>query len=65
MNGKIIKADIQLLRIALVDLTEGVRASYLWNYNEELEALVDIPSKQREKELEKLAKKIIKECKGR
>lgn len=65
MGGKEINIDVQLLRIALVDLTEGVRASYLWSYNEELEALVDIPSKQREKELEKLAKKIIKECKGR
>lgn len=55
--------DIKALRLDLLDLTDGVKSSYLWNYNNELEALVDLPSQERRRKLKDLARKIKKECK--
>ena len=56
-------AKIKALKLDLLDRTDGVKVYYLWNYNKELEALVELPSQERRKKLEDLARKIKEECK--
>lgn len=56
-------ANIKALKLDLLDRTDGIKVSYLWNYNKELEDIVDLPSQERRKKLEDLARKIKEECK--
>jgi hypothetical protein len=52
--------DLKLLRLDMIDRLEpyGVTSKELIPFDDELRALVDLPSKQREKQFNKLADKI-------
>lgn len=46
------------LKLDLVDLTEGVKGSFLFYYEEELKDFCELPPQKREAELRKLANRI-------
>lgn len=60
MRKEITDLDLKELKLDLIDKLEpyGVKGKELIPFDEELRTLVDTPSKQREKQLDRLANKI-------
>ena len=56
----VLEWDLKLLRLDMIDRLEpyGVASKELIPFDDELRALVDLPSKQREKQFNRLADKI-------
>ena len=52
------------LRLELVDLTDGVKGSFLFYYDEEVKRIYELPPQQRGAELRKLANRIKKDYKS-
>lgn len=52
------------LRLELVDLTDGVKGSFLFYYDEEVKRIYELPPQQRGAELRKLANRIKEDYKS-